>query len=128
MEKMQEKKVKPQQPMQNIHIMREEPHEEYHSVNIVTRSGMTTREDKGKQPEAEGWVNKIVKKEVEFDLNKAKDTFMEANNSFVEASTSRSQEKLSETSTTQEEDPSLLATFLKTCMKLLRDKKVAEGL
>jgi len=33
-----------------------------------------------------------------------------------------------ETSMTQEVDPSVLANFLKTCMKFLRDKKVVEGL
>lgn len=29
-------------------MMREEPHEEYQSINIVTRSGMGTSADKGK--------------------------------------------------------------------------------
>lgn len=33
-----------------------------------------------------------------------------------------------ETGTTQEVDPLVLATFLKTCMKLLHDKKVVECL
>ena len=49
--KMREKKA--QQPMQNIQMMREESHEEDHSINIITRSGMVIGEDKGSQPEIE---------------------------------------------------------------------------
>lgn len=48
---------------------------------------------------------------------------MEENKSLDEASTSGSQEKLIE-----EMDPSMITTFLKTCMKLLRDSKVVKGL
>jgi len=50
----------------------------------------------------------------------------------VGASTSRTQStcmgSLEDVSTTKEVDPSLLASFLQTCMKLLRDKKAVEGL
>lgn len=53
---------------------------------------------------------------------------MEAKKDFVEAPTSRSQEKIPKNCATQEVDPSVLATFLKTCMKLLHDKKTVEGL
>jgi len=53
---------------------------------------------------------------------------MEAKKSFTEASTLQSQEKLLRTSTTQEVDPSVLATFMKTYMKLLHDRKAVEGL
>jgi len=83
-----------QQPTQNIRMMREEPCEEDHNINIVTRSGIATREDKGKWLETKGWVHKAAEKEVGFDLNWAKETFMEAKKNFVEASTSGSQEKL----------------------------------
>lgn len=62
-----------------------------------------------------------VEKEVGFDLKRVKETFMEAKKNFVEASTSASQEKLVGNNEVQDVDPSLLATFLKTCMKLLRD-------
>ena len=72
MENMQEKKTQPQQPTQNIQMMRAEPRKEDQSINIVTRSGMTTSEDKGKQPETKGWVCKANEKEVGFDLHKAK--------------------------------------------------------
>jgi len=67
-------------------MMRAKPHKEDHSVNIVTRSGVATGEEKGKQPQAKCWVHKATKKEVYFDLNKTKDTFMEENKSFTKAS------------------------------------------
>lgn len=53
---------------------------------------------------------------------------MEAKNNFAEASTSRSQEKPIGNSEVKDVNPSLLATFLKTCMKLLRDQKTVEGI
>lgn len=78
------------------------------------------------------WVRKAANKEMGFTVNKVKETFMESKRSFMDegASTSRTQimGKSEETSTAQEADPSLLASFLKTCMKLLRDKKAVEGL
>jgi len=59
----------PQKSTQNIQMMRAEPHEENNSVNIVTRSGMATGVDKGKQPETNGRVCKPTEKEIEFDMN-----------------------------------------------------------
>jgi len=64
-------------------------------VNIVLRSGTTTSEDKGKHPEESELVCKALEREVGFDLERAKETFMEEKKSFVEASTSGSQDKLS---------------------------------
>lgn len=71
---------------------------------------------------------KATEKEIYFDLNRAKKTFMEENKNFTKASTSGRQEKVSETSTTQEVDPLVLATFLNTSISLLRDKKSVEEL
>ena len=48
---------------------------------------------------------------------------MEAKKSFTEASTSGSKDKLE-----TEMDPSMLTTFIKTCIKLLRDSKAMKGL
>jgi len=48
---------------------------------------------------------------------------MEPKKSFVEASTSRSRDKPD-----QEMDPSMLMTFLETCIKLLHDRRVVKGL
>lgn len=45
-------------------MMRPEPREEEPIINIVTRSGASKREDKGKQLETKGWVHKAIKKEV----------------------------------------------------------------
>ena len=46
--KMQEKKAQPQQPTQNLQMIRDEPREEDRNVNIVLRSKITTGDDKGK--------------------------------------------------------------------------------
>jgi len=48
---------------------------------------------------------------------------MEAKKSFADASTSGRKEKLE-----LEMDPSMLTTFLETCMKLLRNRKFVKGL
>jgi hypothetical protein len=61
--------------------------------------------------------------EVEFDLDRGRETFMEAKNSFTEDSTLGSKDKPD-----QEMDPSMLTTFLETCMKLLCDSKAVKGL
>lgn len=53
---------------------------------------------------------------------------MESKMSFAEVSALGSYEKSNGTNEAQDIDNSLLATFLRTCMKLLRDKKVVEGL
>ena len=97
--------------------------EEDPNVNIVLRSGIKIVDDKGKHPEDSTWVHKAPTKEAEFDLECARETFMEAKKGFVEASTSRSKDKPD-----QELDPSMLTNFLETCMKLLRDSKPMKGL
>lgn len=82
-----------------------------------------TSEDKGMKPEERKWVCKAPKKKVRFNLEHAKETFMEANKSLTEASTSGNQGQLSE-----EMDPYMLTTFLEICMKLLCDNKAVKGL
>ena len=62
-------------------------------------------------------------KEVEFNLEHTCETFMEAKKNFTKASTSGSKDKPE-----PEMDPSMLTTFLETCMKLLRDSKAVKGL
>jgi len=66
-------------------------------------------------------MHKAIEKEVDFDLNHAKETFMEAKKNIAKPYTSGSLEKMPEISVTQEVDPSILTTFLKTCMKLLHN-------
>lgn len=103
--------------------MRSKPCEEDPHVNIMLQSGITIGDDKGKQPEESFWVCKAPTKEPEFDLQCAKETFMEAKKIFMEASTLGSKDKLE-----LEMDPSMLTTFMETCMKLLHDNKVVKGL
>ena len=67
---------------QNIQMMRSEPHEEDSNVNMVLRSGATIGEDKGKQPKEDTWVHKAPTKEPNFDLECAKETFMESKKSY----------------------------------------------
>ena len=69
------------------------------------------------------WVLKAPTKEPEFDLERVKETFMEAKKSFMEASTLGSKDQLE-----PEMDPSMLTTFLETCMKMLCDSKALKGL
>lgn len=115
--------MQPQQPTQNLKMMRVEPHEKDPNVNIALRSGVMTGKDKGKQPEESEWVCKELEKEDGFDLECVKETFMEAKKTFAKASTSGSQDKQFE-----EMDPSMLTTFSKTCMKLLHNRKAIKGL
>lgn len=117
---MSEKAVIQPPPTQNLQMMRTDSREEDPNVNMMLRSGMTMGNDKGKQPEESVWVRKAPTKEHEFDLECAKETFMEAKKSFTEASTLCSKDQLEPGM-----DPSMLITFLETCMKLLSDNKVA---
>jgi len=80
-------------------------------------------DDKGKQPENNAWARKTPAKEVEFYLEHARETFMEAKKSFTEASTSGSRDKPN-----QEMDHYMVMTFLETYMKLLHNNKAVKGL
>ena len=84
MAKMQEKKN--QQPTQNMKMMRSEQHEDDPRINIVTQSGVDTREDKVevKDPEVDAWVRKAGEKSTGFNLQKEDETFLEAKNSFMD--------------------------------------------
>lgn len=118
---MQEKEA--QTAKQNIQMMRAEPRKEENSINIMTQSDIATGENKGKQLEAKQWVRKVGEKEVWFDLSHTKETFMEAKNSFAEASTLGTHENYGRNNSAQDVYPSLLAEFLMTCMKILRDRR-----
>jgi len=97
-------------------------------MNIMVRRGIKIGDDKGKQPEEDGWVRKAPKKEVGFDFAHTKETFMEAMKSFIKASTSGSQHKVQETSTTTKYNPSMFTMLLETCMKLICNRKAMKGL
>jgi len=100
-------------------MMRFELREEDPNVNIVLWSGITIGDNKGKQLEDSTWVHKASMKEPEH----TKESFMEASKSFIDASTSRSKDRLE-----PEMDPSMLIMFLETCMKLLHEGKAVKGL
>lgn len=87
-----------------------------------------TGDDKGKHPEENKWVYKALEKEVGFYLECTKETFMDAKKSFAEASTLGNQNKVHKTNMPREVNPSVLTTFLETCMKLMHDRKVVKGL
>ena len=108
---------------QNLQMMRSKPREEGSNVKIMLRSSITIGDEKGKQPKEIAWVHKAPRKEPEFDLERPKETFMEAKKSFTEASTLGIKDKLE-----LEMDLSMLTTFLETCMKLQCDNKAVKGL
>lgn len=62
-------------------------------------------------------------RELEFDLERAKETFMEAKRSFTDAPTSRRNGRLE-----LEMDPSMLTMFLEACIKLIRDSNFVKDL
>lgn len=78
-------------------------------------------DDKGKHLEDSTWVRRALSKEAKFDLEHAKENFMEAKKSFANASTSKSKVRLE-----PKVDPSMLTTFLETCMKLLHNSKAVK--
>lgn len=55
-------------------------------MSIVLQRGMMTGDDKGKQPEESEWNCKAPEKVVGYDLERVKETFMEAKKSFNDAS------------------------------------------
>lgn len=120
---MREKGVLPGTPTQNVQMMKAEPREEDTNVNMMLRSGAATGEYKGKKPEEDAWVHKTPRKQPEFDLERTKETFMEAKKGFTETSTSGSKDQADPKMYT-----SMLTTLLETCMKLLQDTKVVKGL
>ena len=58
-------------------MMRSEPREEDRNVNIVLQSGIAIGDDKGKKSEDNAWVHKAPVKELEFELERAHEMFME---------------------------------------------------
>lgn len=65
--------MQPQQPPQNLQMMRAKTHKEYQNVNIVLRSRIMTGDDKGKHLEEDEWVHKALEKEVGFNLECTKE-------------------------------------------------------
>ena len=89
----------------------------------MLRSGITIGDDPGKQLEDSRWVRKAQTKDVKFDLKHTHEAFMEAKKSFTRPSSLGRKDKLG-----PKMDPSMVTTFLETCMKLLFDSKVIKVL
>lgn len=82
-----EKGVLRASPAQNVQMMKADPHTKDPNINRMLRSGTTIGKDKGKKPKDNMWIYKALTKQLEFDLARAKETFLEAKKSFAEAST-----------------------------------------
>lgn len=68
-----------QQHAKNIQMMKVEPMEYQPCIDIVTRSGATTRDDKanGEKEAKPTWVRKTTEKALAFDILKEKKVVME---------------------------------------------------
>ena len=74
-------------PTQNIQLIAMEQRP-IPTINVVIRSGaMTEVQNKEKQP-AEAWVRKAPEKIPAFDVEREKETFMEAKRDFADPNTS----------------------------------------
>lgn len=104
-------------------MMRSEPREEDSSVNMVMSNGATTGGDVRKQPGEDVKAHNAPTNEPDFEMEHEKGMSKEAKKSFTKASTLGSRDLVE-----LGMDPSMLATFLETCMKLLRDNKEVKGL
>lgn len=69
-------------------MLRSEPCKDNPSVNIVTRCGVATSEDKaeGKQPILDTWVRRPCEKNFGFDIQRENEAFMEARKRFMDPS------------------------------------------
>ena len=72
--KMQEKNM--ETPTQNLQMVRAETREEDPSMNVVTRSGVATNEDKGKKLTTDVWIYKAPKKKKDFIYNAQRRLFL----------------------------------------------------
>ena len=57
------------------------------AINVVTRSGATMHIQNQEKPPAEAWVHKAREKVPAFDIEREKETFMNAKRDFVDPST-----------------------------------------
>ena len=102
------------------------------AINVVTRSGATTEvQNKEKQP-AEAWFRKALEKIPGFDVEREKETFMEAKRDFVDPNTSvapaQQPQQHSQPQEASTDKLSTLSSFLQSCMKLLRNQNALNEL
>jgi len=104
-----EKRVAQLMTIKNVQMIRPKPREEDSNINMVLTSGTTTGEDK----------RKVTKDDV--GVHEERD--LEARKSFTEVTILGSKDQPE-----PEKDPSMLITFLETCMKFLHDNREVKGL
>ena len=93
------------------------------ALNVVTRSGATMQVQNTEKQSVEAWVRKTPEKIPAFDIDREKETFMDAKRDFADpgtlvATAHQHQQQLQ----SQEASPdqvSTLTSFLQSCMKLL---------
>ena len=110
-------------PTQNVQMIAVE-RRPVPAINVVTRSGATTQVQNIEKRPDEARVCKTPEKIPAFDVNREKETFMEARKDFAGPPVAVSQQ-LHQPSQLQEASPdqvSALTSFLQSCMKLLRNK------
>ena len=93
------------------------------AINVVTRIGATTQVQNKEKHLYEAWVRKTLEKVPTFDVEREKETFMEAKKYFVDLSTivapAQQHQQQSQSQEASTEKVSTLLTFLQSCMKLL---------
>jgi len=114
---LSEKGVLHSPPTKNIQMMCAEPHEEDPSINMVLRSGTVVgRNENEKRYD-------LPMQEHNTELKEGKTRPREAQWGFVKAFTPERRDQME-----ARVDPSMITTFLETCMKLLCDHEVIQGL
>jgi len=116
---MHEKGVLQPTPTQNVQMTRSEPREEDPSVNMVLRSSATTGGDARKKSGKDEKGHSALTKEPE----QVKGMIREASESFMTVSTLGDRDP-----NEPRMDPSMLTTFLETCMNLIRNNRAVKGL
>ena len=82
--KIQERNSAPTQNIQLI-VVEQRP---VPTINVVTRSGATTEVQNKEKQSTEAWVRKAPEKIPAFDVEREKETFMEAKRDFADPNTS----------------------------------------
>ena len=102
------------------------------AINVVTRSGATRKVQNTEQQPYETWVRKAPEKVPTFDIEREKETFMEAKRDFATPSTSvapaQQHQQRSQTQEALTDKVSTLSSFLQSCLKLLRNQNALSDL
>ena len=102
------------------------------AINVVTRSGATTHIQNMEKRLGEPCVCKAPEKILAFDIEREKETFMEAKKDFADPSTpvapARPPPPLAQPQGSSMDKVSTLSSFLQSCLKLLRNQNALNEL